>query len=62
MAATKIRLEQKNTPGTSTYTVSGNGLLITTSNTGTAQLRFRSETTAVTTAKAGFTLIVEKIF
>lgn len=48
-------------PGTSTYPVTGQGLLITTSNTGTAQLRFRSETTAVTTAKAGFTLVVEKI-
>lgn len=48
-------------PGTSTYPVTGFGLLVTTSNTGTAQLRFRSETTAVTTAKAGFTLVVEKI-
>lgn len=48
-------------PGTSTYPVTGFGLLVTTGNTGTAQLRFRSETTAVTTAKAGFTLVVEKI-
>ena len=48
-------------PGTSTYPVTGFGLLVTTSNTGTAQLRFRSETTAVTTAKAGFTLVVEKV-
>jgi hypothetical protein len=48
-------------PGTSTYPVVGNGLLITTSNTGTAQLRFRSETTAVTTCMAGMTLVVEKI-
>jgi hypothetical protein len=48
-------------PGTSTYPVVGEGLLITTSNTGTAQLRFRSETTAVTTAKAGMTLVVERI-
>lgn len=48
-------------PGTSTYPVTGEGLLITTGNTGTAQLRFRSETTAVTTCKAGFTLVVEKI-
>lgn len=48
-------------PATSTYTVLGGGLLITTSNTGTAQMRFRSETTAVTTCKAGMTLIVEKI-
>jgi len=48
-------------PGTSTYPVVGDGLLVTTSNAGTAQLRFRSETTAVTTAKAGLTLVVEKI-
>lgn len=48
-------------PGTSTYPVRGEGILITTSNTGTAQLRFRSEIAAVTTAKAGMTLVVEKI-
>mgnify|MGYP001569000268 CR=1 FL=1 len=48
-------------PGTSVYPVRGEGILITTGNTGTAQLRFRSETTAVTTAKAGLTMVVEKI-
>lgn len=48
-------------PGTSTYPVIGSGVLRTGANTGTAQLRFRSETTAVTTAKAGLTLVVEKI-
>lgn len=48
-------------PGTSTYPVSLHGLLVTGANTGTAQLRFRSETTAVTTCKAGFTLVVEKV-
>lgn len=48
-------------PGTSTYPVFGSGIIRTTTNTGTAQLRFRSETTAVTTAKAGMTLVVEKI-
>lgn len=48
-------------PGTSNYPVTGFGLLRTTGNTGTAQLRFRSETTAVITARAGFTLVVEKI-
>jgi len=47
-------------PGTSNYPVTGFGLLVTGANTGTAQLRFRSETTAVITARAGFTLIVEK--
>lgn len=48
-------------PGTSTYPVVGNGILVTTGNTGTAQLRFRSETTAVITAKANFAMVVEKI-
>ncbi len=48
-------------PATSTYPVTGHGLLISTTNSGTAQLRFRSETTAVITALAGFTLVVEKI-
>jgi len=41
--------------------VIGSGLIITGANTGTAQLMYRSETTAVTTAKAGLTMIVEKI-
>jgi hypothetical protein len=48
-------------PATSTYPVTVHGLLVTGANTGTAQLRFRSETTAVTTCKSGFTLVVEKI-
>lgn len=48
-------------PGTSTYPVTIQGLLVTGANAGTAQLRFRSETTAVTTCLAGFTLVVEKI-
>jgi len=48
-------------PGTSTYPINGWGILKTTSNTGTAQLRFRSETTAVTTCKAGFVLVVERL-
>ena len=43
------------------YPVMGHGILITGANTGTAQLRYRSETTAVTTAKAGLTIVVEKI-
>jgi len=41
--------------------VVGNGLLITGAESGTAQLRFRSETTAITTAKAGLVLTVERI-
>lgn len=48
-------------PGTSNYPVTGQGLLISTTNAGTAQLMFRSEVAAVTTAKAGLTLVVEKI-
>jgi hypothetical protein len=48
-------------PGTGNYPVTGFGLIRTGANTGTAQLRFRSETTAVITAKAGLTLVVEKI-
>lgn len=41
--------------------VSVQGILRTGANTGTAQLMYRSETTAVTTALAGLTMIVEKI-
>lgn len=48
-------------PATGNYPVTLFGLIRTGANTGTAQLRFRSETTAVTTCKAGFTLVVEKI-
>jgi hypothetical protein len=48
-------------PGTGNYPVVGQGLLVTTVNAGTAQLRFRSETTAVITARAGFTLVVERL-
>jgi len=43
------------------YPVAGFGLLRTGANTGTAQLRFRSETTAPTTCKAGTTLIITKL-
>lgn len=48
-------------PATGGYPVTVHGLLVTGANAGTAQLRFRSETTAVTTCIAGFTLVVEKI-
>ena len=49
-------------PGTGTYPVVIEGMLRTAAGqTGTAQLRFRSETTAVITAKAGLTLVVEKV-
>lgn len=41
--------------------VEAKGLLITTTNTGTAQLRFRSEVAAVTTCLAGTTMIITKI-
>ena len=43
------------------YPVVGDGILRTGVNTGTAQLRFRSETTAVVTCMAGMTMVVEKI-
>jgi len=49
------------TPGTGVYPVAGLGILRTGANTGTAQLRFRSETTAATTCKAGTTLIITKL-
>ena len=48
-------------PATGAYPVTVFGLLVTGANAGTAQMRFRSETTAVTTCLSGFTLVVEKI-
>jgi hypothetical protein len=48
-------------PGTGENPVVGFGRLVTTSNTGTAQLRFRSEVAAVNTCKAGLTMKVERI-
>jgi hypothetical protein len=48
-------------PGTSTYPVVGTAWLRTAGNTGTAQLRIRSETNAVITAMQGFAFIVEKL-
>jgi len=47
--------------GTGLNFVNGKGILITEANSGTAQFRFRSETTAITTCKAGSTIIVKKI-
>ena len=43
------------------YPVNAWGLLRTAGNTGNAQLRFRSETTAAITCKAGTTIVVEKL-
>jgi hypothetical protein len=48
-------------PNTTINFVNGKGILITGANSGTAQFRFRSETTAVTTCKANSTIIVTKI-
>lgn len=48
-------------PATATYPVLGGGILITTTNAGTATLFFRSETTAVTTCKAGSMFLVTKV-
>lgn len=41
--------------------ITGWGLLVTGANTGTAQLRVRSETTAVTELMAGAVMVVEKL-
>jgi hypothetical protein len=43
------------------YPVVGDAVLRTAGNAGTAQLRFRSETTAAITARAGLTMVVEKV-
>jgi hypothetical protein len=48
-------------PATATYPVLGGGILITGANTGTATFFFRSETTAVTTCKAGTMILVTKV-
>lgn len=48
-------------PATATYPVVGGGILITGANTGTATFFFRSETTAVTTCKAGTIILVTKV-
>jgi hypothetical protein len=48
-------------PATAAVTVSGQGILRTGGSTGTAQLRFRAEVAAIITAKAGMTLVVEKV-
>jgi hypothetical protein len=48
-------------PGTQIYPVIGGGILVTGANAGTATLFFRSETTAVTTCKAGSMFLVTKV-
>jgi hypothetical protein len=48
-------------PNTTINYSNGKGILITGANSGTAQFRYRSETTAITTCKAGSTIIVTKI-
>jgi hypothetical protein len=47
--------------GTGMNFVNGKGILITGANSGTAQFRFRSETTAVTTCNADSTITINKI-
>lgn len=47
-------------PGTSTYFVRGSGILIASAG-GNGVFRFRSETTAVTTCKAGSIITVNRI-
>lgn len=48
-------------PATAAYPITGGGLLATGANAGTAQMRFRSETNAIVTAKAGLTMTVERL-
>jgi len=48
-------------PATATYPVLGGGILISGANAGTATLFFRSETTAVTTLKAGTMVRIMKM-
>lgn len=48
-------------PATASYPVLGGGILIAGANTGTATVFFRSETTAVTTCKAGTMILVTKV-
>lgn len=48
-------------PGTAIYPVVGSGILISGANAGTATFFFRSETTAVTTCKAGSMIRIMKI-
>lgn len=48
-------------PATASYTVLGGGILISGANAGTATFYFRSETTAVTTCKAGSVFLVTKV-
>lgn len=48
-------------PNTTENFVQGKGILITGANTGTAQFKFRSETTAVTTINANSKFIINKI-
>lgn len=43
------------------YPVHGGGLLITGASAGTAQFRYRSETTAVTTCKANSIVVITKV-
>ena len=48
-------------PATASYPVLGGGILISGANAGTATFFFRSETTAVTTCKAGSVFLVTKV-
>jgi hypothetical protein len=48
-------------PGTDVYPVAGTAYLTTGNSGGTAKLQVRAEVAAVVTAKAGMTLIIEKV-
>jgi hypothetical protein len=59
--AGSLGVSSGNATNATNFPVSGQGILRTAGNTGTAQLQFRSETTATATAKVGLTLVVQKV-
>jgi len=60
-AAATVNGVSSGMPATATYPVLGGGILISGANAGTATLFFRSETTAVTTLKAGTMVRIMKM-
>lgn len=60
-AAATLSAISSGMPGTASYPVIGGGILISGANAGTATIFFRSETTAVTTCKAGTMILVTKV-
>jgi hypothetical protein len=58
---TSLAVSSGNPTNAGNFPVMGQGVLRTGANTGTAQLRFRAEVAATATAKAGLTLVVQKV-